>query len=275
MFKSKTLKLNNKNNLYYLTYNLLSDIPFINHAFSTKLGGVSKNEFESMNLAFNRGDSEENVTENYKIFCNTTDIEYKNLVASAQDHNTNIKVITSKDKGKGIYKKSNFKSVDGIITKEKDITLVTYYADCTPLFFIDTKEKAIGLAHAGWRGTVGEIGKKMIKEMKNNFNTNPENLICAIGPAIGSCCYEVDKPCAEQFLKLKNLPTETFVKKISSNKYIVDLLKANEEILVLNGVKKANITVSDICTKCNSHLLWSHRATNGKRGTMAAFLTLI
>lgn len=273
--KSKTMKLNNADGVPYLTYNSLSEIKFINHAFTTRLGGVSEGEFTSMNMAFNRGDKVENVTENYKRFCKSAGFEYESLVASAQDHNTFVRAVTSADKGVGIYKPRDLQSVDALITNEKGVTLVTYYADCTPLFFVDTKNKAIGLAHAGWRGTVGRIGEKVIKKMGEMYGTDPADIKAAIGPAISVCCYEVDKPCADNFLALDDLDTSRFVFPKEDGKFMIDLLETNRQILVKSGVKPENITISDLCTNCNSELLWSHRATKGHRGTMSAFMCIL
>lgn len=273
-FFSNVMKLHNADSVPYLTYDSLSEITFINHAFSTKHGGVSEGEFESMNFAFNRGDNPDNVTQNYKRFCQSAGFEYETLTASAQDHNTVVRAVTEKDCGVGIYKPRDMESVDALITNEKGVTLVTYYADCTPLFFVDTKNKAIGLAHAGWRGTVGKIGEKVVKKMTELYDTNPADIKAAIGPAISVCCYEVDYPCAENFLKLEGLKSEKFVFPKENGKYMLDLLETNRQILVSCGVKPENITVSDVCTNCNSDLLWSHRATKGHRGTMCAFMCM-
>lgn len=273
-FSSKVMTLKNKDSVPYLTYNSLSEISFINHAFSTRLGGVSTGEFTSMNMAFNRGDKPENVTENYRRLCNSAGFEFDSLTASAQDHHTVVRAVTSADKGVGIYKPRDMESVDALITNEKGVTLVTYYADCTPLFFVDTKTKAIGLAHAGWRGTVGRIGEKVVEKMTELYGTNPADIVSAIGPAISVCCYEVDKPCADNFLSLDGLDSGKFVFPKENGKYMIDLLETNRQILVSAGVKSENITISDICTNCNSELLWSHRATNGHRGTMSAFMCI-
>ena len=274
-FQSKTMTLNNADSVPYLTYNSLSEIKFINHAFSTRLGGVSEGEFTSMNLAFNRGDNPENVTENYKRICKSAGFDFDSLTASAQDHNTLVRAVTSENKGTGIYKPRDLQSVDALITNEKGVTLVTYYADCTPLFFVDTKQKAIGLAHAGWRGTVGRIGEKAVNKMSKLYGTDPADIVAAIGPAISVCCYEVDKPCADNFYALSDLDSSRFVFPTENGKYMIDLLETNRQILVAAGVKNENITVSDVCTNCNSELLWSHRATKGKRGTMSAFMCII
>ena len=273
-FSSNVMKLNNVNSVPYLTYNSLSEIDFINHAFSTRLGGVSTDEFTSMNLAFNRGDSPENVTENYKRFCKSAGFDYESLTASSQDHHTFVRAVTKENVGVGIYKPKDIESVDALITNEPGVTLVTYYADCTPLFFVDTKQKAIGLAHAGWRGTVGRIGDNVIKKMQSLYCTDPSDMKAAIGPAISVCCYEVDKPCADNFLALDELDSTKFVFPKGNGKFMIDLLETNRQILVHAGVKNENITVSDVCTNCNNELLWSHRATKGHRGTMSAFMCI-
>lgn len=273
-FSSNVMKLNNVNSVPYLTYNSLSEIDFINHAFSTRLGGVSTDEFTSMNLAFNRGDSPENVTENYKRFCKSAGFDYESLTASSQDHHTFVRAVTKENVGIGIYKPKDIESVDALITNEPGVTLVTYYADCTPLFFVDTKQKAIGLAHAGWRGTVGRIGDNVIKKMQSLYGSDPSDIKAAIGPAISVCCYEVDKPCADNFLALDELDSTKFVFPKGNGKFMIDLLETNRQILVHAGVKNENITVSDVCTNCNSELLWSHRATKGHRGTMSAFMCI-
>lgn len=273
-FQSNTMTLNSPASVPYLTYNSLSEINFINHAFSTRLGGVSEGEFTSMNMAFNRGDNPENVTENYKRICKSAGFDFDSLTASAQDHNTFVRAVTSENKGVGIYKPRDLQSVDALVTNEKGVTLVTYYADCTPLFFVDIKQKSIGLAHAGWRGTVGRIGEKVVKKMTELYGTNPDDIIAAIGPAISVCCYEVDKPCADNFYALSDLDSSRFVFPKENGKYMIDLLETNRQILVAAGVKNENITVSDVCTNCNSELLWSHRATKGKRGTMSAFMCI-
>lgn len=273
-FCSKTMTLNNSDTVPYLTYNSLSEIKFINHAFSTRLGGVSEGEFTSMNTAFNRGDNLNNVTENYKRFCRSAGFDFESLVASAQDHHTFVRAVTKADSGVGIYKPRDIASVDALITNETGVTLVTYYADCTPLFFVDTKNKAIGLAHAGWRGTVGRIGEKVIRKMTECYGTDPADVVAAIGPAISVCCYEVDQPCANHFYALKGLDSGKFVFPKDGGKYMIDLLETNRQILVAAGVPEKNITLSDLCTNCHPDLLWSHRATKGHRGTMSAFLSL-
>ncbi len=271
---NSTLLTLNCSEIAYLTYHRLNEIPFINHAFSTRLGGVSKNEFTSMNLFFGRGDSDKNVTENYKLFCKAAGFEYESLVASSQIHETVVRRVSKEHRGIGIYKPKDLLSVDAFVTNDPKVTLVTYYADCTPIFFVDTYKKAIGLAHAGWRGTVGNIVGEVVKSMKAEFDTDPKDLVCAIGPVIGACCYEVSADCADEFRKLFDEQSGVINLTQKPDKFMIDLALANSLLLQRVGVCKENIEISDLCTKCNSDLLWSHRATNGKRGTMAAFMCL-
>lgn len=273
-FQSETMRLHHADTVPYLTYRSFEEISFIRHAFSTRLGGVSEGEFSTMNLAFNRGDNPARVTENYRRLCQSAGFDFDSLVASAQDHHTLVRAVTAAEKGIGITKPRDLESVDALITNEPGVTPVTYYADCTPLWFVDTENRAIGLAHAGWRGTVGRIGQKVVEKMTALYGTDPANIRAAVGPAISVCCYEVDEPCAAHFFALEGLDSDRFVFPKQGGKFMVDLLEANRQILTAAGVPAENITVSDVCTNCNSDLLWSHRATKGRRGTMCAFMCI-
>lgn len=264
------MNLSEKNGVSYLTFPIFEKYNFIKHAFSTRLGGVSENEFFSMNLGFNRGDHKECVLENYKRLCDAVGICVEDLVASSQDHGTNIRCVGENEKGIGLFKPHDIKSVDGLLTDVKNVALVTYYADCTPLYFFDPVKKVIGLAHSGWRGTVNKIGKKMIEKMRTDYSCDEKNILCAIGPTIGKCCFEVGEDVAKEFLKLGS-----FAENFEDGKYFVDLQEANKKILREAGVPSENITLANVCTSCHSNLLFSHRKTKGKRGTMVAILELI
>ena len=268
---SNVFTLNTNMGVSYLTYDALSAIPFIRHAFSTKIG-EGTHTVHPMDMSFDHDDHDA-VTENYMMFCKAAGFDYRSLVASSQDHNTFVRVVTSAEKGIGIWRQKDIESVDALATIEPGVTLCTYYADCTPIFFVDTGTKAIALAHAGWRGTVGRIAAKVLETMASHFGTDPADVVCAVGPNIMKCCYEVDDPCAEQFYAL-GLDSDRFVFPKGGGKYMVDMLEANRQILVSGGVKPENITISDLCTRCSSDLLWSHRATAGDRGTMSAFLRI-
>lgn len=270
-FQSDVLTLHDRSGVGYLTFNAISDIPCVTHAFSTKIGEGTRT-VHPMDMSFDHDDRAA-VTENYLRLCDAVGLDFPSLVASAQDHHTYVRVCTSADKGVGIYRPKDRQSVDALVTNETGLTLCTYYADCTPIFFVDPVRRAIGLAHAGWRGTVGRIAAKVVDALCENYGTDPADVICAVGPNISACCYEVDTPCADQFCAL-GLDSERFVFPKGSGKYMVDMLECNRQVLVSRGVRVENIVLSDICTMCHSDLLWSHRATKGDRGTMAAFLRL-
>ena len=274
VFKSKNTDLNFVDGVGFLTFPSISELDFVNHAFSTRLGGVSVGEYKSMNLNFKRGDLAENVTENYKIFCSAAGFDYNTLVSSNQDHNINVRCVTKADCGIGIYREHDMPSVDALVTNEPGVTLVTHYADCTPLLFADPEKKVIALAHAGWRGTVEKIGEATVDVMVEQYGCDPTDIIAVVGPAIGSCCYEVDTPVFERFASLTELKPAYFTKSLGHGKYLVDLKETNRRMLLEAGLLSINITISDVCTKCNSGLLFSHRASGGKRGGLIAMMCI-
>lgn len=263
------------NGVPYLFFQNIEKTNKVIHGFSTRLGGVSKEHLKTMNLSFTRGDEEESVIENYKRITNALGVEYESLVLSYQTHTTNIRVVTKNDRGKGIIKERDYTDIDGFITNDPSVTLVTFYADCVPLYFVDPIHNAIGLSHSGWRGTVNQIGKKTLEKMHEQYGTMPEDVVAAIGPSICLDCYEVSEDVAEEFKK--NFEQKKFMDicyKKDNNKYQLDLWKANEYVLRDAGIKKENISISNICTCCNPELLFSHRASKGLRGNLAAFLSL-
>lgn len=273
MLKSRNLKVVDDGDLEYIIFPKLSATGCVRHIFSTRHGGVSKGDFSSMNLSFNRGDKRENVLENYLILCNAVGIKTENLVLSAQTHTNNVIIVDDSHKGTGITKPS-FQDVDGLITNCTDVALVTQYADCTPLLFCDPVKGVVATSHAGWRGTTKLIGKVTVEKMIHHFGCNPSDIVAAIGPCIGSCCYEVDDPVFSAFNSIPFLNTEDFLKQKGNGKYMLDLVEANRLILIEAGIKPENIDLSDICTNCNADHLHSHRATGGKRGNLAAIIQL-
>lgn len=259
----------------YLSYPLLKKTGIVNHGFSTRIGGVSEGIFSSMNLSFSRGDDEACVRENFKRMAETIGVEPNSLVFAAQTHTTNVRKVTAEDKGKGIVYPLDYQDVDGLITNESGICLTTFYADCVPLFFIDPVHRAIGLSHSGWRGTVGKMGQETLRRMKEEYGTDAKDVIAAVGPSICQDCYEVSEDVIEKFKEAFDeiYWGELFYQK-ENNKYQLNLWKANEIILLEAGVPKENIAVTNVCTNCNSDVLFSHRATKGERGSLAAFMAL-
>ena len=274
----------------YIQYKNLKETGIVHNGFSTRLGGVSGGMYSSMNFSVKMGDSIENVRKNFQIFMEKNG--FKNPVMSNQTHTTNVLTVTENDIGKGIYKEADYSDIDGLITNRRGITLVTSYADCVPLYFADVKNKAIGLSHSGWRGTVNRMGEATLKRMKEEFGTKPEDVIAAIGPSICLNCYEVSFDVAREFEKEFGASAEehraydtehiresaqnmdAILYKKDNGKYLLNLWAANYKVLTDAGVLSDNIAIPDICTCCNRDILFSHRGHMGKRGNLCAFLML-
>lgn len=259
----------------YLTYPLLESTGIIKHGFSTRVGGVSEGVCSTMNLSFSRGDDENAVRENFRRMANALDVEEDSFVFSQQTHTTNVRKVTLEDKGKGLTRKLDYQDIDGLITNVPGLCLSTFYADCVPLYFVDPVKKAIGLSHSGWRGTVGKIGCVTVQKMQEEYGSNPKDIIAAIGPSICQDCYEVSEDVIVEFQNHfdKKYWKELYYKK-ENGKYQLNLWKANEIVLEEAGVLKEHIAVTNLCTCCNHETLFSHRASQGKRGNLAAFLAL-
>ncbi|ONI38504.1 hypothetical protein AN639_13010 [Candidatus Epulonipiscium fishelsonii] len=238
--------------------------------FTTREGGTSEGHFSSLNLGFKTNDDINKVRENYKILSQRLGIPYESMTCSAQVHETNIKQVTYEDRGNGVIFPNKWASVDGIYTTEKDIALVTHYADCVPLFFYAPKHHIIGLAHAGWRGTVNKIGEKMATLWNKEHNIPYEDIQVGIGPSIGPCCFEVHEDVSQPFVD--TFGNADFIVFNENGKANIDLWECNKQTLQNLGIK--DIQTTNICTCCNSDKYFSHRKTQGKRGLMGAIMYL-
>ena len=259
----------------YIKFKCFEGIDFINYGFSTRLGGTSKGMFSSMNLSFARGDDEKCVSRNFELIADSIGTTPQHMVYAKQTHTTNVLKVGKNECGMGVMRKRNFSDIDGLITNEPGVCLVTSYADCVPLYFVDIKKKCIGLSHAGWRGTVGKIGIKTVKMMIEEFESNPLDIIAFIGPSICKDCYEISKDVADEFLQAysKEISDRILISK-SNEKFQLNLHLANKYNLLEAGLKPENIFITDICTCCNPDLLYSHRASKGQRGGLCGFLEI-
>lgn len=260
--------------LPYLSFSSYEKLLYIRHMFTTREGGVSKGIYESLNLSFTRGDDETAVLENYRRVAQALGTTIDHIVTSDQTHTTNVRQVGKEDLGKGITRPRDYKDVDGMITDQPGVLLATFYADCVPLYFVDPVHRAIGLSHSGWRGTVGRMGQATVEAMERAFGSQPKDLLCAIGPSICQDCYEVSQDVAEAFVSAFPTHEKEILQAGAPGKYQLDLWKANEIVLTEVGVLKEHIELAGLCTCCNSSLLFSHRASKGKRGNLGAFLML-
>lgn len=259
--------------LEYLTFPELSKQKFIRHLFTTRTGGVSVGDCATLNLSFSRGDDPEAVLENYRRICTVLHTTPEHVVASVQTHTTTIRRVTGNDLGKGVIRPVDYQDVDGLITDEPGIALACFYADCVPLYFADPVNRVIGLAHSGWRGTVERMGAHMVRRMQEEFGSKPEDLITAIGPSICRDCYEVSEDVALRFRQ--QFPhSDVVTDGREEGKYQLDLWLANQLVLLDAGITDDHISVTDVCTCHNPGYLFSHRASHGRRGNLAAFLMI-
>lgn len=260
----------------YMQFADWADMDGVDHIFTTRLGGVSEGKFSSMNLSFTRGDEDARVYENYRRLSEVLECSMEDFVCSHQTHTTNIRKVTVKDRGKGLIWKRDYEDVDGLVTDEKDICLALFFADCVPVYFVEPKRKVIGLAHSGWKGTVGRISANMIHIMTEDYGCDPKEIKVAIGPSICQDCYEVSEDVADAFRQTFKGCNEDGILNggKEQGKYQLNLWKAVERTLLESGIRKENIVVTDVCTYCNPELLFSHRASHGERGNLGAFLRL-
>lgn len=273
---TKILESKEHNGVNYLSFPMLEESGLVRHGFSTRYGGVSEGKFAAMNFTFTRGDNPEHVRENYKRMAEALGVDETCMVLSYQTHTVNIRKVTQEDAGKGIYKEREYTDVDGLITNIPGITLVTFYADCVPLYFLDPVHCAIGLSHSGWRGTVNRMGKATIDAMAREYDSKPEDIIACIGPSICQDCFEVGKEVVEEFQKEFNQSDwESLYYEKPNGKYQLDLWRANEIVLRESGIKPEHLQMTDICTHCNPEHLFSHRTQGNERGNLAAFLCLL
>lgn len=248
---------------------LLEETGILKQGFSTKFGGVSKGDCATMNISTTRGDDPEAVNENRRRLAAAIGVEERKMVYTNQTHTTNVAVVDETNYGK------TMPETDGMITNVPGLCLVTFYADCVPLYFVDPVKRVIGLSHSGWRGTVHKMAIATVRTMQETFGCDPADIRSVVGPSICQECYEVSEDVIDEFrANYKKTDWDSLFYRKENGKYQLDLWRANEINLLDAGVKAAHMAVTNVCTCCNHELLFSHRYTKGKRGNLSAFLAL-
>lgn len=257
------------NGVPYLSYPLFENTGLVRHGFSTRLGGVSTGCFSTMNISQTRGDDPLHVEKNKELIARAIGVKPEDFTYTRQTHTTNVAVVKKEDRG------TFFEETDGMVTNVPGICLVTFFADCVPLYFVDPVKKAVGLSHSGWRGTVGKIGKVTVERMRREYGSNPEDILAAVGPSVCQDCYEVSSDVIDRFKDAfdANLWGKLFYEK-ENGKYQLNLWEANRQIFLEAGIKGEHMAVSNLCTHCNPELLFSHRTQGNSRGNLSAFLAL-
>lgn len=253
---------------------LLTNSETVVHAVSTRQGGVSGGPWHSLNLAAHVGDVVEDVVENRRRFCLGLGIDPNTLVTAKQVHGDRVHLVTIADAGFGAKEYDTaLDDTDALITNVPGIGLATFYADCVPLMIIDPVHGAIGMAHAGWKGTVAQIGPKTIQAMHQAFGTEAKDCLVAIGPSIGPCCYEVDLPLIE-VLKTKISFADQVLYPNEKGNWQLDLWETNRRLLVAAGVPTTQVEIAQVCTSCYADILFSYRASGGKTGRIGAIMMI-
>ncbi|QMV40369.1 peptidoglycan editing factor PgeF [Cohnella cholangitidis] len=237
---------------------------------------------QAKNTALHVGDDPGNVLTSRNNIAEELSWRFEAFTCAEQVHGNDVYVISSEDIGRGrLDRESAIPNTDALITNESDVLLAMYFADCVPLYFHDPVTGSLGLAHAGWKGTVSEIAVKTVAKMQAVYGAEPENILAAIGPSIGSCCYEVDRRVLQHVRPLIDLlragnpiieESSIVISSESEGRAYLDLKHLNRELMIKAGILPSRIEMSSWCTSCRTDLFFSHRKENGVTGRMMSWL---
>lgn len=250
----------------------MKENPGLLAGFSTKNGGFSQGAFSGLNFGFHVGDDPLSVCRNRELLSTKTGFPLSSWVGAEQTHENKIKKITRADQGKGSNRyETSFRGTDGFFTDEKGVLLTLCFADCVPLYFLDENKGFIGLAHAGWKGSVSGIAKEMVSVFVQN-GSNPATISAKIGPCICKKCYIVDNRVITFVQKILEGVEKKPYNQINNDQYSLDLKELNKLILLSAGLREENISQTNYCTSCHGEHFYSHRRDQGNTGRMIAFI---
>ncbi len=252
----------------YVTFQIFNSHPEVIAAVSMRDGGVSVGPYHSANMSFSAGDDPACVRENRRRYLTALGIDPETIVSTNQVHGTRIVTVGKSDRGRGaLSPETAIDQCDGLLTATPGVPLTMNFADCTPIFLYDPIKKIAALVHGGWRGTVGNIAGAAVQEMENRFGTNPKDILAAIGPAIGPCCFEVGEEVIKEFAKLFAPPDlAALVKEKENGRFLFNLPEANRRLLLQAGLREGNIENCNLCTYCHNDTFFSYRKEKGKTG---------
>lgn len=263
-------RLTKIHSIEYFESSLLGECEFLTHAFCTRRGGVSAGDYDSLNISFREGDFESKVLQNWHRLAMAFTIPMDQFLTLNQVHGDDIFII--KPFG-DYYSSSETLDYDAIVTSRTNLAICIKTADCVPVFIVDRTKKIIAVVHAGWKGTALEITSKIVRLLLEKYGSSPKDILTAIGPSIGQCCFEVDTPTANAFFEQKN--NEAFLfPGARPNKWMLDLAEANRRQILNCGIPEANIDVSDLCTSCRQDLFFSYRGSGGITGRQVNFMMI-
>ncbi|MFH1754197.1 MAG: peptidoglycan editing factor PgeF [Candidatus Latescibacterota bacterium] len=261
--------------MYQPYFRLFKDHPEVVHVVTTRASGVSRGPCRSWNMGFRPYDDAEAVRENRMRLSSVIGAAPESITTGEQVHGCNVAVVRLADKGGGALDPSTrISATDALITDLTDIPLLVLIADCAAVALYDPVHKAIGIAHAGWRGTAAGIACETVRQMKKTYASNPRDMLASISPSIGRCCYEVGEDVIGLFRKSFGEQADLFFTINQANKVHLDLWEANASQLANIGLVRDNIAVAALCTACHTDVFYSHRAENGKTGRFASVIML-
>lgn len=243
------------------------------HGFSTRLGGVSRGEWASLNLGLTRGDDPACVEENYRRFLGAVGAEGNRVAMCNQVHGSTVRTITSADTKTRLYQ-SSAGEADGLMTAIPGVTLVVFASDCVPILLYDPVRRVVAAVHAGWRGTAAGIASVAVEQMKTVYGCRPEHILAAIGPSIGPCCFETNEDVPNAITASLNAAALPYMSIRENGKFAVDLRGINVRRLEQAGLNPEQIACCTLCTACSRERFWSHRQMGDRRGSMAAAIQL-
>ncbi|GIO30557.1 MULTISPECIES: peptidoglycan editing factor PgeF [Paenibacillus] len=254
----------------------------VSAGFTSRNGGVGQTPYDSLNCAFHVGDRAEDVIANRELVASRLGFTLASWTCGEQVHRADIAVIDKSLAGAGsLTRESAVQDTDGLLTNVPGVMLTSFYADCVPLFFYDPVRQVVGLAHAGWKGTVARIAAKMAERMTEVFGSRPEDIQAAIGPSIGSCCYEIDgkvmsyvHDLAKDFLGNDEYSVSDWYITKEGGKYMLNLKEMNRHIMIKAGILPTHIECTSWCTSCRNDLFFSYRKDGGTTGRMASWIGL-
>lgn len=263
---NKEIVIIKNGNTRYMQFKKLLEYKNIRHCFTLRPLDIGSNDtYEKIKDKANK---------DYKDMCNLLNLDSTNIVRPYQTHTNNVKKVTNE---MGIFPQ-DLQNIDGLITEEKNKILSLSFADCTPIYLYDKEKNIIGNIHSGWQGTIKKIAKSAIIKMKKEFNSNPKDIICVIGPTIRKCHFEVQEDVKNEFYNTFNYMKD--IDKIiefnkHTNSYFIDTVQINKELLKEEGILEKNITDSNICTYCNSNIIHSYRKEEKEAGRNTAIICKI
>lgn len=247
--------------------------------FTGRAGGCSEAPYESLNCGLHVGDKAEDAIRNRQLVAAALGWPFEAWTCAEQVHGNAVHQVKLADRGRGRVDHGDaIAGKDAIMTDVPGVLLVSYYADCVPLYFYDRRHRAIALAHAGWRGTAGAIAAATVSAMQQAYGSRPEELLAAVGPAIGQCCYEVDQPVLQAMEPLVSdaeaggVPRGSMVGPLADGRAAINLKEINRQIMIKAGIMPSNIELTKWCTSCGHSEFYSYRAEQGRTGRMASWI---